>query len=144
METPVEELPLALEESVRRHDDEWRIVCGQCDGCQRVVFPRPDICPHCLGEAISEKLVGPGGRVYTYTTVHAVRAGWTSPYHLAYVDFPEGVRVCGPLDWPEGAGTPIGALVDVAVGVLRADPRQGELFSHRFVLSGPPADEVSK
>jgi uncharacterized OB-fold protein len=111
----------------------WAILCGECDSCKALIFPMPPICPTCLGESISTRPIDSQGRLYTYTIVHAARPGWNSPYGLAYVDFPEGVRICGPLDLPVSGKIELDTAVDIGFGVLRKDVSGKEWFSHRFL-----------
>lgn len=112
----------------------WAIVCGECDVCKAVIFPAPPICPECLGESISVRPIDSQGTLYTYTIVHAARPGWNSPYGLAYVDFPEGVRICGPLDIPASGKIELDTPVEIGVGILRTDASGKEWYSHRFQL----------
>jgi len=121
----------ALPGTVRRkHDGTVVIAAGKCTQCGKTLFPKPSICPECLGKIEPADVEGPG-KLYTYSVVHAVRPGWPSPYAIAYVDFPGDVRICGPLDL-SGRQVPLDTLVSIEVGPLRTDDA-GLAWSHRFV-----------
>ncbi|GAA0514244.1 hypothetical protein GCM10009097_34630 [Pigmentiphaga daeguensis] len=129
----------ALPRTVVKAGENWALVCGRCNRCGTVVFPRPPICPVCLDESLEPDLVCDGGILYSYSIVHAVRAGWTSPYGLAYVDFPNGVRICGPLDIPADGHISLDSPVSLTVGELRVDAEGVSWLSHRFSALGSGA-----
>lgn len=49
--------------------DEDRIVGAECAACARVWCPPRTYCPRCGGEALTERNVGPGGAVVSWTTL---------------------------------------------------------------------------
>lgn len=124
----------AMPQSVEKTDGGWAIVCGQCNGCQSVIYPTPSICPHCLSQDIAKKPISSQGTLYTYTVVHAARAGWNSPYGLAYVDFPEGVRICGPLNIDDMNAIVLDSPIRITAGPLRVDETGNTWYSHRFEM----------
>ena len=113
-------------------DGSYAILCGRCKNCSTVVFPKPPICPTCLSTSIEDSAVSEGGRLYSYSVVHVARAGWQAPFGIAYVDFPEGVRVCGPLELTQGTDVPLDTPVRVIAGTLRTDAAGKPVLSHRF------------
>ncbi len=123
----------ALPNSVEQQPDgSYAILCGKCQECATVVFPKPPICPTCLSTDIEVSRVSEGGTLYSYSVVHAARAGWQAPYGIAYVDFPQGVRICGPLELTQGADIALDAPVRVLAGTLRTDAGGKPVLSHRF------------
>ncbi len=100
------------------------------------MFPKAGICPGCWSLAIDDLAVGREGTLYSYTVVHTARAGWQTPYIIAAVDLPEGVRLVGPLDLPPGLPTEAlvpGRPVSINFGVLRpAEGAEPALWAHRF------------
>ena len=73
--------------------DEARLVAGRCAGCGKLVFPPPEFCPACAGSEIEAADLPRVGRLYTWSVVHAARAGWSAPFVLGYVDLAPDVRV---------------------------------------------------
>jgi uncharacterized OB-fold protein len=122
----------ALPGAVREYGDGGAaIICGSCKQCATLVFPKPSICPTCLSTDVGDHDLVDGGILYSYTIVHAARAGWPSPYAIGYVDFPGNVRVCGPLDLP-ASGVALDIPVKIRVGLLRTDADGTRWLSHRF------------
>ena len=65
---------------------------GRCDACGYRVAVEVPRCPSC-GAAVSPAAFGPGGAVWSHTTVRIPTPGRTPPYVLAYVDLDDGPRV---------------------------------------------------
>lgn len=80
-----------------------RLVLSRCAACGTLAFPPSASCrnPDCAGDETHEALVGPEGRVWSYTIQHYappppfVAADPFRPYAIALVEFPEGIRIAG-------------------------------------------------
>ncbi len=53
--------------------------------------------------------------LYSYTVLHPHKTSSRPPFTLAYVDFPEGIRLMGRLEIPEGATPQIGGELETAL-----------------------------
>ena len=80
------------------------LVGGKCKACDHVFFPRPPMCPDCLGE-ISYADLGAHGSIYSYTIVRTKPPfGLPAPYAVGYIDLEvSGLRIFSLLD-PEMVG----------------------------------------
>jgi uncharacterized protein len=94
---PYVDLAEGLVVAVREADRTPVLVAARCSGCDATWFPMRPVCPTCATPEPQEYHVGPGGRVYSYTTVH-VSSSRVTPYTLGYVDLDEGVRVLATLE----------------------------------------------
>jgi uncharacterized OB-fold protein len=92
---------------VVRVADEAVIVGGRCGRCGYPMPERFDRCPECRGP-VEEASFGPGGTVFSSTTVHVALPGRNAPYVLAHVDLDAGPRI----------------LAHVAAGDVGAPPGQ--------------------
>lgn len=135
----------ALPNTVKQYaDGTCAIMCGRCSECGTVTFPKPMICSSCLSTDVKEHEVSEGGKLYTYSVLHTKRPGWPTPYGVAYVDFPEGVRIFGPLEIPaDGNPVPLDSKVQVGAALLRTDPSGQPIMSHRFEVVSTPTGEQS-
>jgi uncharacterized protein len=74
-----------------------RLLGSRCPSCGEHFFPRRLVCAKCLHEGCEEVLLGPTGRLWTWTYVHvplfAKRDAVVSAYGVGQVDLPEGPRV---------------------------------------------------
>ena len=74
-----------------------RLLGSRCSACGEHFFPRRLVCARCLHEGCDDVLLGPRGRLYTWTYVHvplfAKRDVVVSAYGVGQVDLPEGPRV---------------------------------------------------
>ncbi len=74
----------------------------------KIVFPAPPA--GTVAARFFEPLVlSPTATLYSYTVLHSGRGA--EPLTLIYADFPEGARVAGRLDLPEGVRPEIGMQV---------------------------------
>jgi uncharacterized OB-fold protein len=75
------------------------LIGGHCLACGESWFPSRSVCPRCAAtDTDTESLtIGPGGRIYSFTTVH-VSAARPTPYVLGYVDTDQGIRVLSTID----------------------------------------------
>jgi hypothetical protein len=80
--------------------------------CAPVAGARLSSLSNCLASA----------NLYTYTVVHIGRPGWSLPYDIGYVDLPEGVRICAPID-RNANELRVGAKVRLVAGELRRNPK---------------------
>lgn len=89
------------------------------------VFPRlPEYSP--AADRFEPITLSAVGHVYSYTVIHPNPKTGKPPFALAYVDYPERVRVFGRLDLAEGETPAIG---------MRAGAVDWE-GSYRFVAAG--------
>ncbi|MFC1942188.1 Zn-ribbon domain-containing OB-fold protein [Chloroflexota bacterium] len=80
--------------------DEPHLIGGECGNCREVVFPKQPVCPNCQSNNIKEKLIGPRGKLYSFTNVnHPVPEAYKGPipYGVGIIELPEGVRVISHL-----------------------------------------------
>ncbi len=74
-----------------------RLLGSRCPACGEHFFPRRMVCAKCLHEGCDDVLLGPHGRLWTWTYVHvplfAKRDAVVSAYGVGQVDLPEGPRV---------------------------------------------------
>ncbi len=120
----MEETMAVIERDYEEADGLVRLRAGRCPQCGAVFCPAGLVCAGCGHRGLEDLFLGPRGTVYTYTRVHQSTPEFRAPYSLAYVDFPEQVRVMLPV---LGAETPvIGDSVEI---VLAPGPRlvDGEL-----------------
>jgi uncharacterized OB-fold protein len=101
-----------------------RLRAGKCPQCGALFCPTRLVCGGCGHRGLDELLLAPRGTVYTFTQVHQSTPEFAAPYFLAYVDFPEQVRVMLPALGDEAPR--IGEAVEV---VMAPGPRivEGEL-----------------
>jgi uncharacterized OB-fold protein len=74
-----------------------RLLGSRCPACGEHFFPRRHVCARCLAEGCEDVLLGPRGRLWTWTYVHvplfAKKDARIDAYGVGQVDLPEGPRV---------------------------------------------------
>ncbi|MDR7555868.1 MAG: Zn-ribbon domain-containing OB-fold protein [Armatimonadota bacterium] len=114
---PAEAVPLRPGLFVAGADGALHLAGSRCPRCGACYFPPRLVCARCLHGALETVALSRQGTVYTYTVVHQSTPEFATPYVLAYVDLPDGVRVLAPL---AGIGPD-----EVAIGLpveLRVEP----------------------
>ncbi|MBI4302505.1 MAG: OB-fold domain-containing protein [Chloroflexi bacterium] len=112
-----------------------RLCASTCRWCGETVFPKRDVCPHCFAPGMEEALLGPKGRIYTYTVVWQAPVGFLGPlpYALAVVEFPQRVLVTSlmaqdtPLD-----SLRIGQEVELALEKVTENEVGDEIVAYMF------------
>lgn len=114
-------------------DPHAQLLGGHCSSCGRTWYPRAQICPGCLASgAMLPVPLSRAGSLYSFSIVHYAPPAFDTPYAIAYVDLPEGVRVFGHLDgWKEAAPV-LGDTVRIYGGVIGRAPNGSPLIGIRF------------
>jgi len=71
------------------------LLAQQCDHCGTLYFPAVPVCAQCHLRKFSAIELSPRATLYSYSTIHVERQGFSCPYTVGFADFPEGVRVFG-------------------------------------------------
>jgi uncharacterized protein len=115
--------------------DPPRLLGSRCTACGEHFFPRRHVCARCLAEGCENVLLGPRGRLWTWTYVHvplfAKKDARVDAYGVGQVDLPEGPRVQaillgGPDDFR------IGIDMELDLETLRTDDDGREVVIFRF------------
>jgi uncharacterized OB-fold protein len=115
--------------------DSPRLLGSRCRACGEHFFPRRQVCARCLAEGCDDVLLGPRGRLWTWTYVHvplfAKKDARVDAYGVGQVDLPEGPRVQailvgGPEDFR------IGIEMELDLETLRTDDEGREVVIFRF------------
>jgi uncharacterized OB-fold protein len=112
-----------------------RLLGSRCEACGEVFFPRRRICARCLGRDTVDVLLGPRGRLYTWTYAHfplfGSRRADAGGYGVGQVDLPEGPRVQAVLSGGPGEFR-IGMEMELELEVLRENSKGEEVVIFRF------------
>lgn len=117
-------------------EGEPRLVGARCLRCGAAFFPRRAVCARCLSSEVEAVPLSPTGTLYTYTVVHQSTPEFPTPYVLAYVDLPEGVRLLAPLVGVEADQVRIGMPLRLRVEPLRTDAQGRTILGYRLYPDG--------
>lgn len=109
-------------------DESTDLIGCRCKSCNTYWFPIRHVCPNCFGENLIKESLSNEGEVYSLTKLHVTSRLFEAPLTIAYVDFPEGVRVCGQIE----GDAEIGAKVQPTFGKIRTDSDGTPVFSYKF------------
>lgn len=136
-----------IEEGLFRLDDagQPRLLGRRCRGCQAVFLGRRKVCLACFGREMDDALLGPGGVVHSYTTVHQASpaAFVKAPYVIAQVRLPEGVIVTAPLVDCDPAAVTVGLPVETRALRFPGESDQ-VIVSYAFVPRNRPGGKESR
>ncbi|MHC1562194.1 Zn-ribbon domain-containing OB-fold protein [Actinomycetospora sp. C-140] len=104
----------------RRDGADLVLLATRCRRCGERTFPPVRACPRCWGTDLAEVPLPRRGTVHALTVTHVAADGIAAPYAVAYVDLPDGSRLCGRLERWDGVRP--GDAVEAVGGVLRDGP----------------------
>jgi len=116
-----------------------RLLGSRCPVCAEHFFPRRLVCAKCLHESCDDVVLGPTGRLRTWTYVHlpmfAKSDRSVDGYGVGQIDLPEGPRiqailVGGPHDFE------IGMEVELDLETLSTDEDGNDVVIFRFKPMG--------
>lgn len=112
----------------------YALVGEVCPHCQGKIFPPRDVCPHCGGEAKNEFTFSGHGKVYSYTVMYDVPAGYESnaPYTVALVQLDEGPVVTAQLTDLGEQPVEIGMPVEMVTRRIREDGDQSGILVYGY------------
>jgi uncharacterized OB-fold protein len=98
----------------RERDDVVRLLASRRRGQRALRFPPlPPQSP--LSADIETVELSPVGSLYSFTIAHSAPKANKAPQPLGLVDFPEGVRIFGRIDYPAGRCPVIGEPLRVFI-----------------------------
>lgn len=99
---------------IGRHDDALRLVASRDRISGRCVFPRvPDRSP--AVQRYKPVALSASAILYSFSVIHPNPKTGAKSFVVVYADFPEGARVFGRLELPEGARPTIGMQLEARV-----------------------------
>ncbi len=120
-----------LREGYFTEEDGGRLLGSKCKICGQNYFPPRDRCFNCYSQELETLKISPIGKLYTYTIVRMPVAKYKPPLALAWVEFPEGVRVFSQIkDW-EKVPLKIGMPMKVVLDTLWVEESK-EVYGYKF------------
>ena len=112
-------------------EDGGRLIGNKCKSCGQNFFPPRERCFNCFSLEMEPLKISQIGRLYTYTIVRMPVAKYQPPLALAWVEFPEGVRVFSQIkDW-ENTQLKVGMPMKVVLDTLWTEPEK-EVYGYKF------------
>ena len=126
-----------LFESLGSCGKRFGLIGGYCPSCDCNFFPLVEHCSVCRG-ALTRKVVGEHGSVYSYTVVRTKAPfGLPEPYAVGYVDLAETpLRVFGLISPEDIDELAVGAAVTLTVKPLGVDAHGRECLRPVFSVVG--------
>lgn len=126
--------PLSVQPWRQRADGHVVLLATRLAGRDALHFPPlPATSP--LGEGARTIELAGTPTLYSFTIVHSSPKAGKPPRPLGLVDFPEGVRVFGPLDMPASRRPVIGEALQVALHATE----DGPIYAFRPLTEQDPA-----
>jgi uncharacterized OB-fold protein len=109
-----------------------RLIGSKCLACGEVVFPRKTRCPNCCSDRVEEILIGPVGKLYSFTVIYGVGPiGYRGPvpYGVVKVEMPEGLRITGYSTQNDPAKLSVGMEMELIIDKLFDDEEGNEVIT---------------
>ncbi len=109
-----------------------KLLATRCKSCGKIFFPPRVGCLSCFKEEMEEVPLSQRGKIYAFTIVRRGELpGFKTPYALAFIDLPEGVRVFSQIT--EGIESlKIGQEVELCIAKIREDESGSEVMGYKF------------
>lgn len=116
--------------------DEFPKLIGiKCNNCGEVIFPLKTICPNCCSKDVHETLIGPRGKLYSFTVIYQpAPIGYKGPvpYSVVKVEMPEGLRITGPSTISDPSQFKIGMKMELVIDKMFDDSNSNEVIGFKF------------
>jgi uncharacterized protein len=112
-----------------------RLVGSKCGACGEVVFPAMAFCPNCGAGGVTELLIGPRGKLYSYTVIYQpgpVGYKGPVPYGVVKVEMPEGLRITGYATENNPAKFQPGMEMEIIIDKFFDDADGSEIIGFKF------------
>jgi uncharacterized OB-fold protein len=112
-----------------------RLIGSKCRACGEVVFPLKTMCPHCGSDDVQEMLIGPRGKLYSFTVIYQpAPIGYKGPvpYGVVKVEMPEGLRITGHATVSDPAQLSIGMAMELIVDRIFTDSNDNDIIGFKF------------
>ena len=121
-----------------------RLLASRCNACGGTFFPQRRFCARCSSPDLAQVLLGPRGRLYTYTVVYELFAGLEGfgPYAVGQVEMEGDLRVQGLLTGCEFEELEIDMPLELTLLTIGADERGRPTVTYAF-RPAPPGGEES-
>jgi uncharacterized OB-fold protein len=106
----------------------------RCEACNKVFFPKKEVCPDCFDGHLVDVPLGRKGRLHAYTLSVMGPPHLKKPYVAAFVDLPEGIKVytllteCEPVD----EVLRVGMDVEMVIEKIGDDAEGNEMIGYKF------------
>lgn len=107
----------------------------KCNRCGEVIFPHQTICPNCSSPDVQELLIGPRGKLYSFTVIYQpAPIGYKGPvpYGVVKVEMPEGLRITGPSTINDPAQFKIGMKMELVIDKMFTDANGNDVVGFKF------------
>ena len=111
------------------------LIGSRCIDCGEVVFPRKTLCPNCCSDRVEEFLLGPLGKLYSFTVIYQFGPlGYKGPvsYGVAKVEMPEGLRITGYLTENDPSKLHVGMNMEIVIEKLYDDEDGTKVIGFKF------------
>jgi len=113
-------------------DGTGQLLGSKCGSCGAHFFPVRAACSGCLSRDLETIRFSTEGVLYTYSVVRQSLPTFPTPYVLAYVDFPENVRIMGQVSGCEIEDLKIGMPMALSIEPFGEDADGNPLTGYRF------------
>lgn len=117
------------------HDGKQGLIGSKCQTCGEVVFPKKTLCPNCCSDQVDETLIGPKGKLYSFTVIYQLGPlGYKGPvpYGVVKVEMPEGLRITGYATENDIKKFRAGMEMELIIDKLFEDDGGNEIVGFKF------------
>ncbi len=110
------------------------LVGTRCMACEKVFFPRKEVCPDCYEGVLVDVPLSKRGKLHAFTLSVMGPPHLDKPYVAAFVDLPEGIKVYTLLTdcEPVKEVVRVGMDVEMVIERIMEDEAGNEVLGYKF------------
>ena len=129
--TDIELERVPFEEGLFVETDGGALLASKCKSCGRVFFPKRKTCIECSGQDMEEIHLKENAKLYSYTSVQMPVHKYKPPFSIAWVEFPENVRVMSQVKGGEEQDLKVGMDMKLIIDTLWKEEGK-EVIGYKF------------
>ena len=133
---------MAGEKEVRYIDPTWfqetregpLLMGTKCAPCDRVFFPKKQVCPECFGEELAAVPLSRQGILHTYATSVMGPKGMDKPYLIGFIDLPEKIKLFSLITGCDLSGETlkVGMNMEMVVEKIKTGEDGNDVLGYKF------------
>jgi len=116
-------------------DGKPQLIGSKCSQCGEVFFPVNPVCVNCQNQTMNEIKLSRRGKVWSFSAIMLPPPRYKGevPFHLGYVELPEGIKIWTRILKAEVGGLQVGQEVELEIDIMEEDDEGNEVLGYCFV-----------
>jgi uncharacterized protein len=116
------------------YDGASMVVGTRCEACNKVFFPRKEVCPDCFDGRLKEVPLSTRGKLHSYTVSYMGLPGMKTPYAVGFIELPERIKLFSVLTdcEPYENVLKVDMEMEMVIEKIKQDELGNEIVGYKF------------